>query len=56
MKKPSLIILFLTVLLLFGFLLRAASKKNFTIEKTKDTVTFVEVKKDMELFPGTVFL
>ena len=55
MKKVTLITAFLTVLLLFGVWMHAATnrQKRFTIEP-KDPVTIVEVQKDMELVPSTV--
>jgi hypothetical protein len=58
MKKISLAVLFLTVLLLFGVLLRAANntKRTFTIEKAKGAEPIVEIKKDMELVPVVILL
>jgi hypothetical protein len=56
MKKITLIIAFLIVLLLFGVWMHAATnEKRFTVEP-KDAVTVVEVQKDMELVPFAVLL
>jgi hypothetical protein len=56
--KLSLIILFLTVLLLCGVLLHAANnnRKVFKIENLKEEVTKAELKRDMEFFPNVVLL
>ena len=56
--KRSLIILFLTVLLPFGVLLRAANNnpKIIRIENVKEEVTKNEVKKDMDFLPNVVLL
>lgn len=56
--KLSLILLFLTILLLCGVLLRAANNhcKVIKIKYVKEDVTEVEVKKDMQLFPSVILL
>jgi hypothetical protein len=56
--KPSLIILFITILLLCGALLRAAgiSRKLIRIEKVKNQTKIVEVKKDMHFIPTVILL
>jgi len=56
--KPSLIVLFLTILLLCGVLLRAAgnNKKLVKTENIKEEVTAVEVKKEMNFLPNVILL
>jgi len=56
--KLSLILLFLTILLLCGVLLRAANNncKVIKMKYVKEDVTEAEVKKDMQLFPNVVLL
>lgn len=55
--KRSLIILFSSILLLCGVLLHAASvnKKGFAVKKANHQVNKVIVKKDMLLFPNSIF-
>jgi hypothetical protein len=57
-KKVSLILLFLTVSLLLGVLLRAAnnSKKSLPVKKLKETVTSVEIKSDAKFVPDVILL
>lgn len=56
--KLSLILLFLTILLLCGVLLRAANNncKVIKIKYVKEDVTEVEAKGDMQLFPSVILL
>lgn len=56
--KLSLILLFLTILLLCGVLLRAANnnKKLVKIENIKEEVTSIEISKDMEFVPNIILL
>jgi hypothetical protein len=56
--KRSKVILLLGVLLLCGILLHAANNnKPFTkFKKTTKKTTEVEMKKDMEFIPGSIFL
>jgi|GEM_PF-6967669 len=56
--KLSLVLLFLTILLLCGVLLRAANndKKVIRIQKMKQEVTSVQTTKDMELVPNVILL
>jgi hypothetical protein len=56
--KLSLIVLFLTILLLCGVLLRAAGNNRCTIRthRVQEAVTEVQVKKDMQLVPNVILL
>ncbi|MGZ3881602.1 MAG: hypothetical protein ACXVBF_09710 [Flavisolibacter sp.] len=56
--KRSLIVLFLTILLLWGVLLRAAnhSCKAIRMKHVTEDVTKVEVKKEMEFLPNVILL
>jgi hypothetical protein len=54
--KLSLIVLFLTILLLCGVLLRAANNtcKVIRMKYVKEEVTKMEVKKEMEFLPNVI--
>jgi len=56
--KLSLAILFLTILLLCGVLLRAANSnsKLTRVQKEQQEVTTVHVANDMELLPNVILL
>jgi hypothetical protein len=56
--KRSLIVLFLTILLLCGVLLRAASNNLCTtkIQHVQEDVTQSEVKTDMQFLPNIVLM
>jgi hypothetical protein len=56
--KPSLIVLFLTILLHCGVLLRAADNNRCTArtQHVQEAVTEVKVKKDMQLVPNVILL
>jgi hypothetical protein len=56
--KLSLIVLFLTILLLCGILLRAANnnRKIIRMENVKEEVTENNLKKDMNFLPNVVLL
>lgn len=52
--KPSLIILFLTILLLCGVLLRAESNNREANIKKREELKTVEIKKEMALLPNII--
>jgi len=56
--KLSLAILFLTILLLCGVLLRAANsdRKLMRVQKVQQEVTTVQVVNDMQLLPNVILL
>ncbi|MGZ3853912.1 MAG: hypothetical protein ACXVBX_14035 [Flavisolibacter sp.] len=56
--KRSLIVLFLTILLLCGILLRAANHncKVIRMKHVTEDVTKVEVKREMEFLPNVILL
>jgi len=56
--KPTLILLFLTILLLCGLLLRAANNSNPDIDtgKADEKVTQAEANKNMEFTPNIILL
>jgi len=56
--KLSLVLLFLTILLLCGVLLRAANndRKLIRVQKINHEVTSVQITKDMQLVPNVILL
>lgn len=56
--KRLLIVLFLTILLPCGVLLRAANnnRKILKMENVKEEVTKTDMKKDMDFLPNVVLL
>lgn len=56
MKNRTLIIIFLTALLLCGVLLRAADKGIFKNDEKRNELKKEALKKDMELMAGIFLL
>jgi hypothetical protein len=56
--KPSIVISFLSILLLFGLLLHASTnnKVSSKLKKTEKQSPKMEIKKDLDFIPASVFL
>jgi hypothetical protein len=54
--KPSLILFFLTILLLCAVLLHAAGKTRKPVTIMNEQITNVEVQKDIQFVPNAILL